>query len=107
MEQESLLTDKAGCQIDKALDQEPPLPIPHSLLPLLTSNLRDYVGRTIEESLQIVRELTGLSLTEISMKNTESSDNKSIRLGKSFWAAFVRGGYQGAVYYIDRLRGKI
>jgi hypothetical protein len=71
-----------------------------------SSNLRDYVGRTVAESLQIVREFTGLSLPEISLKNTESSDNKSTYLGRSFWAAFVRGGYQGAVYYIDRLRGK-
>ena len=38
-------------------------------------------------------------------KNAEFSDNQCNILGKSFWAAFARGGYQGAVYYIDRGAG--
>ena len=70
------------------------------------SGMVDYVGRTVAESLAAARELTGLSLPEISQENTEFSDNQCNLLGKSFWAAFVRGGYQGAVYYIDRLGGQ-
>jgi biotin carboxylase len=60
------------------------------------SGLRDYAGRTVEESLEAVRLLTGLSLPPAA----ENSDNKTI-LGRSFWAALIRGGYQGAVYLID------
>jgi hypothetical protein len=64
------------------------------------------MGRTVAESLQAVRELTGLSLTEIPIESLKSSDNIDSFLGKSFWAALVRGGYQGAVYYIDQWRGE-
>ena len=93
-----------------------PIPTPYSLLPtphllpfpaFTSSNLTDYMGRTVAESLRIVRELTGLELPEIAPENAEngkSSDNISSFLGRSFWAALVRGGYQGAVYYIDQLR---
>jgi hypothetical protein len=27
-------------------------------------------------------------------------------LGRSFWQALIRGGYQGAVYYIDSLQNE-
>ncbi|MDR0315798.1 MAG: ATP-grasp domain-containing protein [Treponema sp.] len=77
------------------------------------SGLRDYVGRSIGESLEAVRMLTGFSLPE----TPESSDNNrgaskiqpgfgvsGTLLGRSFWAALIRGGYQGATYYIDQLR---
>jgi hypothetical protein len=67
------------------------------------SRLTDYVGRTVAETLKIVQELTGVPLQEITQESAEFSDNRCSFLGKSFWAAFVRGGYQGAVYYIDRL----
>jgi biotin carboxylase len=60
------------------------------------SGLRDYMGRTVEESLEAVRLLTGLSLPPAA----GNSDNKTV-LGRSFWAALIRGGYQGAVYFID------
>jgi biotin carboxylase len=85
--------------------------IPHSLSLLSfpefeTSGLKDYVGRNVTDSLAAVRQLTGLPLPEIQRENIESTDNKYSFLGKSFWAALVRGGYQGAVYYIDRLRGE-
>jgi hypothetical protein len=63
------------------------------------AGLRDYMGRTVAESLAAVRLLTGLSLP----LTDGSSDNKTI-LGRSFWAALVRGGYQGAVYFIDGRR---
>ncbi|MCL2066625.1 MAG: ATP-grasp domain-containing protein [Treponema sp.] len=60
--------------------------------------LKDYCGRTVEECLEAVRVLTGFSLIEA----IEKADNK-IELRRSFWAALVRGSYQGAVYYIDNL----
>jgi biotin carboxylase len=60
------------------------------------SGLRDYMGRTVEESLEAVRLLTGFSLP---LAGT-LSDNKTV-LGRSFWTALVRGAYQGAAYLID------
>ena len=69
------------------------------------SGLKDYVGRGIGESLDAVRTLTGLELP-IAAGNNSTDDNKATLLGRSFWQAFVRGGYQGAVYYIDSLRSK-
>jgi hypothetical protein len=69
---------------------------------LESSDLRDYMGRTVKEALDAVRQLTGFPLPE----DSENAENK-IRLGRSFWAAFVRGSYQGAVYYIDSLGVKI
>jgi biotin carboxylase len=60
------------------------------------SGLRDYMGRTVEESLEAVRRLTGLPLPLAA----ENSDNKTV-LGRPFWAAFIRGGYQGAADLID------
>jgi len=73
------------------------------------SGLKDYAGRGVEESLEAVRKLTGLKLPEFSAENTkkypESSDNnRNNFLGKQFWSALARGGYQGAVYYIDKIR---
>jgi biotin carboxylase len=61
-----------------------------------SSGLKDYTGRTIEENLEAVRLLTGFSLP-LTGKNAENS------IGRSFWAAFIRGAYQGAVYYIENL----
>jgi biotin carboxylase len=74
------------------------------------SGMKDYVGRGVAESLKAVRELSGFPLIEFSaeftVKKGESSDNyRNSFLGRPFWAALVRGGYQGAVYYIDKLRG--
>jgi len=63
-----------------------------------SSGLKDYMGRTVKETLEAVRLLTGFPLKE-AQKNAE---NNNI-LGRSFWAALIRGSYQGAVYYIDNL----
>ena len=92
----------------------PPVPPCEGILllpfPAFTaSGLTDYMGRTVAESLQAVRELTGLLLPEIVESTHNTTDNKgsfpeSRFLGRSFWAALARGGYQGAVYYIDMLR---
>jgi biotin carboxylase len=59
------------------------------------SGLGDYMGRSVAESLSAAEELSGFKL--------EFNREKAV-LGRGFWTAFVRGGYQGAVYYIDRIR---
>jgi biotin carboxylase len=61
-------------------------------------SITDYMGRTVEEALKAVRLLSGFPLPQAG----ENADNKFI-LGRSFWTAFIRGSYQGAVYYIDNL----
>ncbi|MDR2096436.1 MAG: ATP-grasp domain-containing protein [Treponema sp.] len=63
------------------------------------SDLRDYVGRSVEESLNAVRNLTGLSLP-VSGKPM-SLRRPTVFLGSLFWNAFIRGGYQGAAYLVD------
>jgi biotin carboxylase len=75
------------------------------------SGLEDYAGRSVAESLKAVRELTGLPLPEFhaesAKKPPESSDNnRNNFLGRQFWSTLVRGGYQGAVYYIDKMRAQ-
>ncbi|MDR1900409.1 MAG: ATP-grasp domain-containing protein [Treponema sp.] len=66
------------------------------------SGLRDYMGRTVEESLRAVRDLTGIPLPAAEKSPANVSDNK-VYLGRSFWAALIRGGYQGAAYVVDSL----
>jgi biotin carboxylase len=88
----------------------PPVPLetggeeaPVSLIPFQEftgRTFQDYVGRTVEESLRAVRKLTGLSLPAADSPEA----GQGIVLGRSFWKALVRGGYQGAVYLIDLLR---
>jgi biotin carboxylase len=97
------------------------LPFPE----LRASGLRDYMGRTVEESLDAVRALTGAPLPEKpagpaapggnrrpgeaagpeagrppadaaeSADTGNTADNK-VYLGRSFWAALIRGGCPGA-----------
>jgi len=71
------------------------------------SGLKDYAGRDVQETLEAVRQLTGLKLPEFyaenAIKTKESSDNRNNFLGRQFWSALARGGYQGAVYYIDKI----
>jgi len=64
-----------------------------------SSGLTDYMGRTVQEVLEAVQILCAPALS----KPSENAENV-VRLGRSFWAALIRGGYQGAVYYIDSLR---
>jgi hypothetical protein len=63
------------------------------------SDLRDYAGRSVEESLDAVRILSGLSLplTDKPM----SLRRPTVFLGRLFWNVFIRGGYQGAAYLVD------
>jgi len=62
--------------------------------------LLDYMGRSIEESLGAVRTLTGLSLPFAPIGSLSEKTTTTV-LGRSFWQALIRGGYQGATYYID------
>jgi hypothetical protein len=57
--------------------------------------------RTPTEALDAVRHLTGFALPI----TAENAENK-VRLGRSFWAALVQGSYQGAAWYIDKLKEK-
>jgi biotin carboxylase len=59
---------------------------------LLDGSATDYAGRGAMESLDAVRALTGLPLPF----DREGS------LGREFWAALIRGGYQGATYTLDK-----
>jgi biotin carboxylase len=59
----------------------------------MESGAVDYAGRAVAESFAAVRLLTGLPLP---------FDNEG-GLGREFWAALLRGGYQGAAYLLDSL----
>jgi hypothetical protein len=62
------------------------------------SACRDWMGRTVTESLDAVRELTGLPLR---IEPYPCLNGDKPFLGRAFWAALIRGGYQGAVYALD------
>jgi biotin carboxylase len=55
---------------------------------LLESAATDYAGRGAAETLDAARSLTGLPLPL----------DRAGALGRGFWTALLRGGYQGAVY---------
>ncbi|MDR2068845.1 MAG: ATP-grasp domain-containing protein [Spirochaetaceae bacterium] len=62
------------------------------------SGVLDFMGRSVETSLAMVRDLTGFSLP-LGAENNEGR----IPLGRNFWSALIRGGYQGGAYWVDRL----
>jgi hypothetical protein len=64
-----------------------------------TSELMDWLGRSVQETLDAVRTLTGLALPVKKREDVFSGTG----LGRCFWKALIRGGYQGAVYLIDSL----
>jgi biotin carboxylase len=63
------------------------------------SALPDFAGRTPRETLEAIRIISGLPLP-IMEGNNEAAP---VILGRPFWRSLVRGGYQGAVYYLDTL----
>jgi biotin carboxylase len=65
-----------------------------------SSGLRDYLGRGVEESLEAVRKLCGLKLP---LCDRLPAGGEHL-LGRDFWSALIRGGYQGAAYFLDNLR---
>ncbi len=66
------------------------------------SSARDYVGRSVGETLDAVRRLVGAPLP---FAAGSSSASGSPVLGRRFWASLVRGGYQAGAYAIDLLVG--
>ncbi|MDR1301963.1 MAG: ATP-grasp domain-containing protein [Treponema sp.] len=66
--------------------------------PLIEAGLQDYTGRTVQESLEAVRAITGFPLP---LGEVGETGEKTVVLGRRFWAALIRGGYQGAVYIVD------
>ncbi|MDR2313247.1 MAG: ATP-grasp domain-containing protein [Spirochaetaceae bacterium] len=86
-------------ELPETAPRRPAFPAPQSPAPetsrgfrpfrgFLHSNLQDYMGRNPRETLDAVRELTGVA-------------PETLPLGRGFWIALVRGGYQGGAYYID------
>jgi biotin carboxylase len=59
-----------------------------------TGTARDWQGRTIAEGLEAVQVLTGATI----------GLEADLVLGRSFWRAFLRGGYQAATWFIDTAR---
>ncbi|MDR0375639.1 MAG: ATP-grasp domain-containing protein [Treponema sp.] len=68
-----------------------------------TAEYTDWLGRTARESLKAIRTLTGLSLP---VKRIDRAACSGMALGRGFWKALIRGGYQGAVYLIDSLMSR-
>ncbi|GHV82207.1 hypothetical protein AGMMS49991_07650 [Spirochaetia bacterium] len=66
------------------------------------SGLLDYAGRSVEASLAAVRTITGLALP-VKPYSGPGGDTgvDPFFLGRQFWAALIRGGYQGAAYIAD------
>ena len=101
-------------ELKTALSQLPDFPAPqdgnapvstariYPFAAFTSSSLKDYMGRTVEDVLNIVSLLTGFPIP-VSSENAENI----VRLGRSFWTALIRGSYQGAVYYVDNLGAKI
>jgi biotin carboxylase len=52
---------------------------------------RDWLGRSLQDSLALVERLCG----------TLPADQADIVLGRSFWNALFKGGYQAAVWLVD------
>jgi biotin carboxylase len=71
----------------------------HPFPEFVESALLDYAGRTPEASLAAIRLLSALPLPV--MDGTTGED--SLVLDRPFWRALIRGGYQGALYYLDSL----
>ncbi|MDR0707922.1 MAG: ATP-grasp domain-containing protein [Treponema sp.] len=65
-----------------------------------TAGYTDWLGRNARESLEAVRSLAGLSLP------VKRGACPGMALGRGFWKALIRGGYQGAVYLIDSLMSR-
>jgi hypothetical protein len=54
----------------------------------------DWQGRTVEQGLSAVHELTGVTI----------GLDGDLVLGRQFWRAFLRGGYQAGAWVIDTAR---
>lgn len=64
------------------------------------SAARDYVGRTVPETLSLIRRLVG---SELPLLKSPGAEIDALVLGRRFWEAVVRGGHQGGAYLVDSL----
>jgi hypothetical protein len=74
----------------------------------MNAPLADYMGRSPAESFEAVQKLTGLrragmSLSLETAQPGKRSPEESPFFGREFWAALIRGGYQGGAYYIEKI----
>jgi hypothetical protein len=89
-------------RLPEAPPEAPPdgdAPAIHPFPAFMESALTDYAGRTPSESLEAIRIITALPLPILD----RGAQKASPVLGRTFWRALIRGGYQGAVYYLDSL----
>jgi hypothetical protein len=82
-----------------ALSPDPRSAAIHPFPEFVESGLLDYAGRSPRESLEAIRIITALPLPILDM----GAQTAPVVLGRSFWRSLIRGGYQGAVYYLDTL----
>jgi biotin carboxylase len=97
-----LFSGKEDAPEDPAVSEQPAV----SIIPFpdfTGSGLLDYTGRTIPETLEAVRGITALPLPLEDIPPSPDTGERRIFLGRSFWAALIRGGYQGAAYVVDHL----
>jgi len=73
----------------------------------VSSGLKDYMGRSVQEVLEAVQILCASTAPCETLSDPCENAENVVRLDRSFWEALIRGGYQGAVYYIDSLGAKI
>lgn len=67
--------------------------------PLLeASSVSDYAGRSIQEGLEAVQHILD---TRLESTTEIPEDHGLCVLGRGFWKALVRGGYQAAAYYLE------
>lgn len=70
----------------------------HPFAGLQESGIADWHGRTADESVAAARVVTKLPLPV-------AKTGEQAHLGREFWQALVRGGYQGAAYYVEKYTG--
>jgi hypothetical protein len=68
--------------------------------------LADYMGRSPGESLEAVKKLIGLRRTGLILLPDPPRTGEQAFFGREFWAALIRGGYQGGAYYIEKILGE-
>jgi biotin carboxylase len=102
-----------GPEMRLLLEALPELPLPetppdrealsrmgiHPFPEFTESALPDFAGRAPRETLEAIRIITGLPLPIMDKDQQQAP----IVLGRPFWRSLIRGGYQGAVYYLDTL----
>jgi biotin carboxylase len=92
-----LISDSIRSALQQLPDPQPGKNLSLIPFPALTeSRCTDWAGRTVLESLEAVRSLTCNALP---LRSSAAG-----ALGRRFWAALIRGGYQGAAYLVDTVQ---